>query len=209
MAGDKKQYALYLATKEKYKVQGVTFIESHPCIELWFLYHLVKKFARTHYETYEALRPSIEAVLPNYEKTARYYQKNRFFKENILQNINKRAQAINFGIRACKYEPVENEVVNYSELFKAIHFFRLLQKFAEIRSLLSEHLRRTIILTHDIENHKSLKISKDGKTPCCVLKYSGTALQCHFMDSMFDIDDTLPLAPNHPLMEHLKLTFMD
>ena len=40
LVNNKEQYNLYLATKEKYKKQGVIFIESHPCIELWFLYHL-------------------------------------------------------------------------------------------------------------------------------------------------------------------------
>lgn len=210
LAGDKKQYAFYLAAKEKYKRQGVIFIESHPCIELWFLYHLAEKFARTHYETYEALRPSIEAVLPGYEKTARYYQKNRFFRNSILQDRKRREQAIDFGIRACKYEPVENEVVNYSELFKAIHFFRLLQKFAEIRALIAERLRRTILITHEIEDHKSLKIFKGGEIPCCILKYSGATLQCFFMDGrMFEVDDALPLVLSHPLMEYLELMLMD
>jgi hypothetical protein len=39
-----------------------------------------RKFARTNYDTYEAIRPAIEAALPGYEKTA----KNKTFKENVL-----------------------------------------------------------------------------------------------------------------------------
>ncbi len=204
---NKEQYSIYLATKDKYKKQGVIFIESHPCIELWFLYHLISKFARTNYETYEALRPSVEAVLPGYEKTAKYYQKNKFFKENILLNTTNRTQAINYSVRACKYEPVEQEIANYTELFKAIHFFRLLQKFAEIRTLLFESLRRSVPLQHEIEDHKSLKLhwKEEGKDiVCCTLKYSGANLQCIFPDGMnYCIDDTLPLPAQNEIVEHI------
>lgn len=198
---NKEQYSLYLAAKNRYKKQGVIFIESHPCIELWFLYHLADKFSRTNYETYEALRPFVEAVLPGYEKTAKYYQKNKFFKENILLNTSNRARAIDYSIRACKYEPVEQEVANYTEVFKAIHFFRLLQKFAEIRTLLFESLHRSVPLWHEMEDHKSLKIHwrENGKDIlCCVLRYSEANLRCIFSDgTSYNIDDPLPLsAPN-------------
>lgn len=204
---NKEQYSIYLATKDRYKKQGVIFIESHPCIELWFLYHLISKFARTNYETYEALRPSVEAVLPGYEKTAKYYQKNKFFKENILLNATNRTQAISYSLRACKYEPIEQEIANYTELFKAIHFFRLLQKFAEIRTLLFESLRHSVPLLHEIEDHKSLKIywKEERKSiVCCTLKYSGTNLQCIFSDGMnYCIDDTLPLPTQNEIVEHI------
>lgn len=204
LMADKKQYAVYLAAKEKYKAQGVIFIESHPCIELWFMYHLAEKFARTNYETYEALRPTIEALLPGYEKTARYYQRNRAFRDNILQDINKRAKAIEFGIRACKYDPIEGEVANYSELFKAIHFFRLMQKYAEIRALISERLRCVPNMMHLIDDHKSLKIIMDKDTLCCVLRYADSSLRCIFMDGKaFDVDDKMPLPINHPLLDCL------
>lgn len=205
---DKKQYALYLSAKEKYKKQGVVFIESHPCIELWFLYHLTDKFARTSYETFDAIRSSVEAVLPGYEKTAKYYQKNRYFKDNILQDMGKREQAIDFSIRACKYEPIENETANYTELFKAIHFFRLLQKFAEIRALLTERLRKPVIISHEISDHKSLKIFSKNKELCCTLKYTGMNLQCYCYDlSCYGIDDTEALPSNHPILEKLLSVF--
>lgn len=203
---DKKQYALYLSAKEKYKKLGVIFIESHPCIELWFLYHLMDKFARTNYETYEAIRPSIETALPSYEKTAKYYQKNKAFKENVLQDMDKRKRAIDYSIRACKYEPIENETANYTELFKAIHFFRLLQKFAEIKALLSERLRRPTMISHEIMDHKSLVIRNKDNEVCCTLKYKGMNLQCYCSDSScHEVDDTVALPSNHPIVEYLAV----
>lgn len=193
LAKNKAQYAIYQEAKEKYKKQGVIFIESHPCIEIWFLYHLMDKFARTNFETYEALRPAIESVLPKYEKTARYYQKNSQFRESILKSQTNREKAIDFSIKACKYEPIENEIANYTEVFKAIYFFRLLQKFAEIRLLLAEKLRTNVAIQPNIASHKSLAITHN-ENMICTLKYTGTILKCIFVDGQtFDVDDTKPL----------------
>lgn len=191
LAKNKAQYAIYQEAKEKYKKQGVIFIESHPCIEIWFLYHLMDKFARTNFETYEALRPAIESVLPKYEKTARYYQKNSQFRESILKSQTNREKAIDFSIKACKYEPIENEIANYTEVFKAIYF--LLQKFAEIRLLLAEKLRTNVAIQPNIASHKSLAITHN-ENMICTLKYTGTILKCIFVDGQtFDVDDTKPL----------------
>ena len=200
---NKAQYAIYQEAKEKYKKQGVIFIESHPCIEIWFLYHLMDKFARTNFETYEALRPAIESVLPKYEKTARYYQKNSAFRDSILKNQANKEKAIDFSIKACKYEPIENEVANYSEVFKAIHFFRLLQKFAEIRLLLAERLRFNVVIQPSIDSHKSLAIMQNENV-ICTLKYTDTKLRCIFADGQFfDVDDTKPLDMANQIIGHI------
>ncbi len=200
---NKTQYAIYQEAKEKYKKQGVIFIESHPCIEIWFLYHLLDKFARTNFETYEALRPAIESVLPKYEKTARYYQKNSAFRDSILKNRANREKAIDFSIKACKYEPIENEVANYTEVFKAIQFFRLLQKFAEIRLLLAEKLRTNVAIRPSIDSHKALSVMQNENI-ICTLKYTGTKLKCIFADGQtFDIDDTKPLDMTNSIIGHI------
>ena len=152
-----------------------------------------RTFARTNFETYEALRPAIENVLPKYEKMARYYQKNSLFRDSILKSQTNREKAIDFSIKACKYEPIENEIANYTEVFKAIHFFRLLQKFAEIRLLLAEKLRTNVTIQPNIVSHKSLAIMHN-ENMICTLKYTGTILKCIFVDGQtFDIDDTKPL----------------
>ena len=201
---NKAQYAIYQEAKEKYKKQGVIFIESHPCIEIWFLYHLLNKFARTNFETYEALRPAIESVLPKYEKTARYYQKNSAFRDSILKNQANREKAIDFSIKACKYEPIEDEITNYTEVFKAIHFFRLLQKFAEIRLLLAEKLRSNVAIQPSIDSHKTLSVMQNENI-ICTLKYTGTKLKCIFTDGQtFDIDDTKPLDMTNSIIGHIE-----
>ena len=91
-----------------------------------------------------------------------------------------------------------NEIANYSEIFKAIHFFRLLQKFVEIRTMLAEHLRRPINLSHEIEQHKQLHVyweEKDNKQLCCTLKYKEAKLFCLFADgTIFEMNDREPLT---------------
>ncbi len=198
---NKAQFAVYQEAKEKYRKQGVVFIESHPCIELWFLYHLMDKFARTNFETYEALRPTIEHVLPKYEKTARYYQKDTAFRDDILKSMGNREKAIDFSIKAYKYEPIDGEVTNYTEVFKAIHFFRLLQKFAEIRLLLAEKMRTSIAVQPDIDGHRSLSVMQ-GEDTICTLKYDGAKLRCLLTSGQnFDINDTKPLDMSDPVVD--------
>lgn len=201
LARDKAQLAVYRVAKERYRKQGVVFIESHPCIELWFLYHLVDKFARTNFETYEALRPALEHVLPKYEKTARYYQKNTAFRDGILKSTDNREKAIDFSIKSCKYEPIDDEISNYTEVFKAIHFFRLLQKFAEIRLLLAEKLRTAIAVQPAIDGHRSLSVMQ-GEDCICTLKYDRAKLRCLLASGQsFDIDDTKPFDISNPVVE--------
>lgn len=119
--------------------------------------------------------------------------KNSLFRESILKSQTNREKAIDFSIKACKYEPIENEIANYTEVFKAIHFFRLLQKFAEIRLLLAEKLRANVAIQPNVASHKSLAIMHN-ENMICTLKYMGTILKCIFVDGQtFDVDDTKPL----------------
>lgn len=110
-----------------------------------------------------------------------------------IEKPNKQGKGNRLLYQACKYEPIENEIANYTEVFKAIHFFRLLQKFAEIRLLLAEKLRANVAIQPNVASHKSLAIIHN-ENMICTLKYSGTKLKCIFFDGQtFDVDDTKPL----------------
>ena len=141
--------------------------------------------------------------MPKYEKTARYYQKNSAFRDSILKNRANREKAIDFSIKACKYEPIENEVANYTEVFKAIQFFRLLQKFAKIRFLLAEKLRTNVAIRPSIDSHKTLSVMQNENI-ICTLKYTGTKLRCIFADGQFfDVNDTKPLDMANQIIGHI------
>jgi hypothetical protein BACCOPRO_00037 len=201
---DKDQYRKYQETKEVYKAKGVTFIESYPCIELWFLYHLAGKFARTNYETFKELEPHIQKVLDGYSKTKKYYQSNSTFQSKILNDLSTRAQAINFSIKACKYDPFDGEILNYTEVFKAIHFFRLLKKFSELKSLLGEILRTSVSLRNDISDHNSIKIFKENQE-LCRFQYEDTQLRCICQDGTTHcVEDTIPLSIEETFIKKLS-----
>lgn len=208
LAKDKKQYAEYLQRKRHYMKLGVTFIESYPCIELWFLYHFADKFSATRYETYEALRPAIEKVLPGYEKTKKYYQKDRAFQNNILDDVGKRENAMVRGIQSCNYERADGEIVNYTEIFKAIQFFHLIQKFYEAGILLKDAIRKPVLLEQELNGHKSLSafiVTADKRERLFVLKYDKVQLNCIFHDgASFALDANMPLTFNSPIIEKLK-----
>ena len=73
----------------------------------------------------------------------------------------------------------------------------MLQKFVEIRTMLAEHLRRPIYLSHEIEQHKQLHVywgEEDKKQLCCTLKYKEAKLFCLFADgTVFEMNDCEPL----------------
>lgn len=205
---DEKQYADYQDVKRKYEKRGVTFIESHPCIELWFLYHMINKFQRTTYPTYQSLYQQIKTVLPGYEKTERYFKRNKTFQDCILNNPNRLANAIGFGVLSCKRDRAES--ANYTEVFRVVRFCRLLSKYTEIKSLLEERLRREVeIIPKYTKDGTTLQILYEGME-CCKLTYEGNSLRGFVGDGqVYEVDDALPLSLQTPFQEDLVAWFSD
>ena len=178
---DSKQWGQYLQTKAKYEKLGVTFIESHPCIEIWFLYHLMKKFGHTGYQVYEDILTPLRKVLAGYEKTARYYRSNRTFAKEIMLSQDNRNRAIDNAIKSCKYEPVEGEVNNYTKIHEVIRLFRMLQRVNDIRVATTEILRTPVMLKPTLDSNGNMQVSfnRDGEQHLlCILKYDGSQLKC-------------------------------
>lgn len=191
---DKKALEEYLSKKAAYKAKGVQFIESHPCIELWFLYHFWDKFEKSVFRTYDEMKSVLRKVLPSYDKSTSYYLKNKQFKDCIMQDAARRRQAVSNGIKSCKYETAEGEICNYSEMFKAIHFFRLLKEFCELDSIIKERKRTSVNLSLTINDHKALTVSYDNRR-LCQFKYDDKGklhLNTNCSDSI--IPDDEPLA---------------
>lgn len=191
---DKKKIDEYKNRKKEYKQKGVLFIENHPCIELWFLYHFWDKFDKTSFRTYDEVKSILRKNLPLYEKTENYYRKNKQFKEVIMQSMDNRKNAVMNGIKSCRYEAEELEICNYSEMFKALHFFRLLKKFCELDSIIKEKRREQIDLSIDIKSHKSIKISYK-ECDICIFKYDKNGfLNLIVNGTNYNIQDDIPLS---------------
>ena len=209
LRNDNKQWGLYLQNKTKYEKLGVTFIESHPCIELWFLYHLMEKFGHTSYQIYDDVLPPLRKVLAGYEKTARYYRSNRTFANEIMLSQENRDRAIANAIRSCKYEPVEGEVHNYTKVHEVICLFRMLQRVNDIRVATTELLRTPVILKPVSDGNGNMQVSfnRDGEQlPLCMFKYEGSQLKCiiNSIGKTFELDDSSPIDHKSLLVEVLS-----
>ena len=208
LRNDSKQWGLYLQNKAKYEKLGVTFIESHPCIEIWFLYHLMEKFGHTSYQIYDDVLPPLRKVLAGYEKTARYYRSNRTFANEIMLSQKNRNRAIANAIKSCKYEPVEGEVHNYTKVHEVIRLFRMLQRVNDIRVATTELLRTPVILKPVSDGNGNMQVSfnRDGEQlPLCMLKYDGSQLKCiiNSTGQAFELDDSSLIDHKNLLVEVL------
>ena len=208
LRNDSKQWGLYLQNKAKYEKLGVTFIESHPCIEIWFLYHLMEKFGHTSYQIYDDVLPPLRKVLAGYEKTARYYRSNRTFANEIMLNQENRNRAIANAIKSCKYEPVEGEVHNYTKVHEVIRLFRMLQRVNDIRVATTELLRTPVILKPVSDGNGNMQVffNRNGEQlPLCMLKYDGSQLKCivNTIGKTFELDDSSLIDHKNLLVEVL------
>ena len=208
LRNDSKQWGLYLQNKAKYEKLGVTFIESHPCIEIWFLYHLMEKFGHTSYQIYDDVLPPLRKVLAGYEKTARYYRSNRTFANEIMLSQENRNRAIANAIKSCKYEPVEGEVHNYTKIHEVIRLFRMLQRVNDIRVATTELLRTPVILKPVLDGNGNMQVSfnRNGEQlPLCMLKYDGSQLKCiiNSIGNTFELNDSSPIDHKSLLVEVL------
>lgn len=209
LRNDSKQWGLYLQNKAKYEKLGVTFIESHPCIEIWFLYHLMEKFGHTSYQIYDDVLPPLRKVLAGYEKTARYYRSNRTFANEIMLSQENRDRAIANAIKACKYEPVEGEIHNYTKVHEVIRLFRMLQRVNDIRVATTELLRTPIILKPVLDDNGNMQVSfnhNGEQSPLCMLKYDGSQLKCivNSIGKTFELDDSSTIDHKSLLVEVLS-----
>ena len=181
---DNKQYAQYLQSKAKYEKMGVTFIESHPCIEIWFLYHLMENFGHTSYQVYDEILPPLRKVLAGYEKTARYYRYNRTFAKEIMLSQENRNRAIANSIKSCKYEPLEGEIHNYTK-------------------------RTPVMLKAELDGNGNMQVSfhtDNGRQQLCMLKYDGQQLKCIINSTReaFVLDDSVTIDYHCHLIEVLS-----
>jgi hypothetical protein len=75
---EKKGY--YSEKAKKIRNTGIEFIETMPCIELWFLLHFIKKFSAKTYLNYEQLSKVLKQHITRYEKTSAFFKSNPIYE---------------------------------------------------------------------------------------------------------------------------------
>lgn len=91
-----KELQRYEEAKRQKTYSRVTFIETDPCTEYWFLLHFVDACPGRQFGSYEELEAELRKYIPEYSKTEQYLRKNQLLtmlsQRGSLENAISRAR---------------------------------------------------------------------------------------------------------------------
>lgn len=175
---DPAQLREYLADKARYEARGVVFIESHPSIELWFLYHFMPRFEKTAYFTCEETILPLRKFLPGYEKSKAYYSGNTRFRDTIIESYPHRIGAAACAHSSCRYPATAGEISNFTNLHRLILFLHMLQIYYVFSDILHSKIHKAFVLNLETKGIDSLSISLDGNH-LLLLKSDRNQIMCY------------------------------
>lgn len=111
----------YNIEKSKSKAnKGIEFIETMPCIELWFLLHFLKNYSSKVYLDYNQVSMPLKNYIPGYEKTAKFLKPIRLYEYlNKNGNFDK---ANEFALRLEEEkEDSDNPLFNFTQINNLIN----------------------------------------------------------------------------------------
>ncbi|KAA6351322.1 hypothetical protein EZS27_001285 [termite gut metagenome] len=114
---ERERYVKYVNT---YKDTKVTFIESMPCTEFWFLLHFWEHCRTKIYPDYNSLLPELKKHLQGYEKTKDFFRKNSLYEILAKQGNLKRAKEFAEELTKKSKNNTLNETFSYSEIFRVL-----------------------------------------------------------------------------------------
>jgi len=114
----------YLSEKIKRKANnGIEFIETMPCIELWFLLYFLDKYSSKVYLDYEQVSKPLKNFIPNYEKTADFFKSTQIYEFLSKKGDFNRADGFAKKLSDEKKES-DNPFFNFSEINRLINKLR-------------------------------------------------------------------------------------
>lgn len=115
---EKKGYNL---EKSKSKAnKGIEFIETMPCIELWFLLHFLGSYSSKVYVDYNQVSIPLKNYIPDYEKTAKFLKSIRLYE--YLNKKGNFEKANDFAIRLEEEkEGSDNSLFNFTQINNLIN----------------------------------------------------------------------------------------
>lgn len=114
------EYRGFLSEKsKKLKNKKIVFIESMPCIEIWFLLHFINDCSFKAYQNYASLKPFLIKWLVGYEKTEKYLSKIRLY--TYLKEHGSLPQALELASRLNETRGKSKEKdINYTQMNELI-----------------------------------------------------------------------------------------
>jgi hypothetical protein len=114
----------YHRAKQQRIFQKVTFIETDPCTEYWFLMHFMPKPSHRKYADYEAVAKELCKYMPGYEKTKKYFQRIRLYE--FLSQHGDLEKALNLAKRSVELHD-EGAEISYSQMYQLFKKLELLE----------------------------------------------------------------------------------
>ncbi len=115
---------VYLKAKSQPMYRKVTFIETDPCTEYWFLLHFMPQLSQRHFEDYEAVAKELRKFIPDYEKTKNYLQKIHLY--DFLSQHGDLSKALRLAKKSVELHDEGNEN-SYSQMYKLFELLALLE----------------------------------------------------------------------------------
>lgn len=151
IVADESELRAYKEAKSRYKEKGVVFIESLPCIELWFFYHFKTRFDKSCYATYDEIKQPLKQHLPDYDKSRSYYTGNKLFNGTIMSSYPHRISATRCAHHSCRYPAIDGELANFTNIHELIMFLHMLQFFYILSDILHSKVHASFDLIPEVE----------------------------------------------------------
>ena len=115
----------YLKAKNQVAFHRVTFVETDPCTEYWFLLHFVERLSARRFADYAAVEAELRKHIPNYSKSESYLRKIRLY--DFLAEHGDLNNALSLARKSSDLHNQGNEN-SYSQMYK---LFDKLDEFAK------------------------------------------------------------------------------
>ena len=115
----------YRKAKNQTAFRRVTFVETDPCTEYWFLLHFVERLSARRFADYAAVEAELRKHIPNYSKSESYLRKIRLY--DFLAEHGDLNKALSLARKSADLHNQGNEN-SYSQMYK---LFDKLDEFAK------------------------------------------------------------------------------
>ena len=111
-----KEMETYSKIRKK-SSRKIMWVETNPCTEFWFLLHFLPQLSVKHYDSYEQLIPELQRYMPGYEKTVRYFRKNKLY--NYLTENGDLQRALSYAKELSRLsEATPEDKIAYSQMHR-------------------------------------------------------------------------------------------
>lgn len=111
-----KEMETYSKIRKK-SSRKIMWVETNPCTEFWFLLHFLPQLSVKRYDSYEQLIPELQRYMPGYEKTVRYFRKNKLY--NYLTENGDLQRALGYAKELSRLsETTPEDKIAYSQMHR-------------------------------------------------------------------------------------------